>query len=75
MFVNVRPAKKGARGAKSKTDPFYWRFVEFGTRFFKPNIGLQFLQRSADRLPQALEVFIREVGPQINKLNNRIGRK
>lgn len=30
VFVNVRPAKKGARGAKSKTDPFYWRFLEWG---------------------------------------------
>jgi HK97 gp10 family phage protein len=30
VFVNVRPAKGGKRGAKSKDDPFYWRFVEFG---------------------------------------------
>jgi HK97 gp10 family phage protein len=30
VFVNVRPAKGGARGAKSKSDPFYWRWLEFG---------------------------------------------
>lgn len=30
VFVNVRPAKKGKRGAKSQNDPFYWRFLEFG---------------------------------------------
>jgi HK97 gp10 family phage protein len=30
VFVNVRPATGGARGAKSRTDPFYWRFLEFG---------------------------------------------
>lgn len=30
VFVNVRPAKKGARGAKNPNDPFYWRWVEFG---------------------------------------------
>lgn len=30
VFVNVKPAKKGERGAKSKTDPFYWRFINFG---------------------------------------------
>lgn len=30
VFVNVRPAKAGQRGAKSKTDPFYWRWLEFG---------------------------------------------
>ena len=30
VFVNVRPAKGGARGAKSYKDPFYWRWLEFG---------------------------------------------
>jgi len=30
VFVNVRPAKKGQRGAKSNTDPFYWQWLEFG---------------------------------------------
>lgn len=30
VFVNVRPAKAGARGAKSPADPYYWRWVEFG---------------------------------------------
>jgi HK97 gp10 family phage protein len=30
VFVNVRPAKVGARGAKSRDDPFYWRWLEFG---------------------------------------------
>lgn len=30
VFVNVKPAQKGQRGAKSKDDPFYWRWLEFG---------------------------------------------
>lgn len=30
VFVNVRPAKGAARGAKSRDDPFYWRWLEFG---------------------------------------------
>lgn len=30
VFVNVRPAKGSARGAKSRDDPFYWRWLEFG---------------------------------------------
>jgi HK97 gp10 family phage protein len=30
VFVNVKPAGSGARGAKSKDDPFYWRWLEFG---------------------------------------------
>lgn len=30
VFVNVKPAKSGQRGAKSKTDPYYWRWLNFG---------------------------------------------
>jgi hypothetical protein len=30
VFVNVKPAKRGNRGAKNPNDPFYWRFVHFG---------------------------------------------
>lgn len=30
IFINVRPAKKGQRGNKSPTDPFYWRWINFG---------------------------------------------
>jgi HK97 gp10 family phage protein len=32
VFVNVRPAKRGQRGAKNPNDPFYWRFVNWGTK-------------------------------------------
>jgi len=71
VFVNVRPAKAGARGAKSRTDPFYWRFLEFGTQFFKRGVGVQFLQGAAGKLPQALQVFTQVLGPVVQKLNNR----
>ena len=30
VYVNVRPAKGGARGAKSARDPFYWQWLNFG---------------------------------------------
>jgi hypothetical protein len=30
VFVNVKPAKSGQRGAKSRDDPYYWRWLEFG---------------------------------------------
>lgn len=30
VFVNVKPLKGG--GAKNKLDPYYWRFVAFGTK-------------------------------------------
>ena len=30
VFVNVKPAKALNGGAKSRNDPFYWRWLEFG---------------------------------------------
>jgi HK97 gp10 family phage protein len=30
VFVNVKPAKAGKRGAKSQFDPYFWRWQEFG---------------------------------------------
>lgn len=66
VFINVRPAPKGSRGAKNPADPFYWRFLEFGT---KKMTARPFLTKAADKLPEALKVFESEVGPQIQKLN------
>lgn len=68
VFVNVRPAKKGQRGARNPRDPFYWRWVEFGTRFAAAR---PFLEPAAARLRDALEVFKAKIGPAIAKLNNR----
>lgn len=52
VFVNVRPAPKSQRGAKSPNDPFYWRWVEFGrqaraaaTRVGRPRLGLRRTRR------------------------------
>lgn len=60
--------KASQRGARSPTDPFYWRFLEYGTRKMRAR---PFLMPAADRLPEALAVFEREVIPQIEKLNAR----
>jgi hypothetical protein len=60
VFVNVRPAKKGMRGAKNPNDPFYWRWQ----RPF-------FLEPAAQKLGEALKVFISKIGPAIEKLNNK----
>ena len=30
VFVNVRPTKKENRGAQSRLDPFYWKFINYG---------------------------------------------
>lgn len=66
VFVNVRPAKSGQRGAKSRTDPFYWRFVNFGT---KKLAARPFLTNAAARLPAALTIFQEQVGRWIAKTN------
>lgn len=65
--VAVRIKKKdGQRGAKSPTDPYYWRFVEFGTR----KMGKRpFLTPAGGKLQEALNVFEREVIPAIEALN------
>lgn len=66
VFVNVRPAKSGERGAKSRLDPFYWRFVNFGT---KKMAARPFLSNAAGRLPAALAVFQEQVGRWIARVN------
>lgn len=58
VFVNVKPTKI-ARGAKSPRDPFYWRFLEFGT---KKMAARPFLQVAAKKLPAALDVFKTKMG-------------
>lgn len=76
VFVNVRPLKRGAvsafksatglRAAKNPRDPFYWRFLEFGTRFMTAR---PFLAPAAQRLSDALRVITARLGPAIDKLN------
>ena len=64
VFVNVRPAKSGQRGAKNPNDPFYWRFLEFGTRKMPAR---PFLQRATSALPRALAIFQERVAKWINE--------
>lgn len=59
VFVNVRRATAGSLGAKSRLDPYYWRFLEFGTRHM-PARGM--LQSGAKKLPEALRVFQAAIG-------------
>jgi HK97 gp10 family phage protein len=66
VFVNVRPAKKGQRGAKSLLDPYYWQFQEFGTRYHRAR---SFLQPAAARLADALRVFEAKLGAVIQRMN------
>ena len=64
VFVNVRPAKAGQRGAKNPNDPFYWRFLEFGTRKMPAR---PFLQRATSALPKALTIFQERVAKWIHE--------
>ena len=64
VFVNVRPAKSGQRGAKNPNDPFYWRFLEFGTRKMPAR---PCLQRATSALPKALAIFQERVAKWINE--------
>jgi HK97 gp10 family phage protein len=66
--VRYKTIKRASqRGAKSPLDPFYWRYVAFGT---KKMPARNFLQAGANALPRALEVFEREVVPAIEKFNH-----
>lgn len=58
--------RESQRGATSKTDPFYWRFLEFGTAKMRAR---PFLQTGAKKLPQALELFKVQVGKWFAKTN------
>jgi HK97 gp10 family phage protein len=66
VFVNVKPAKGALRG--SPRDPFYWRFLEFGTVRMRAH---RFLQGAASGLLKAKAVIENTLGPQIQKLNQK----
>lgn len=75
VFVNVRPLKRsaiaafkgrtGLKAAANPDDPFYWRFINFGTR---KKAGARALEAGARQLPLALREFERTLGPAVRKL-------
>jgi HK97 gp10 family phage protein len=72
VFVNVKPAPAGQRGAKSPNDPFYWRFQEFGWRAGKSRrliAGKKFLTNSAEKLGAALDAFNAALAKYFAKAN------
>lgn len=68
VFVNVRPAKGALRGANKPFDPFYWKFLEFGTKHM-PAVGM--LTRAAQRAALALERVETTLKPAIERLQKR----
>lgn len=65
VFVNVKPLKGG--GAKNPNDPYYWRFVEFGTRRSGEKTFLR--AAAARKSGEALRRFEQSIGPQLKRLN------
>lgn len=88
VFVNVKPAKSGQRGAKNPNDPFYWSFQNFGwnparkgerkkTRralvkagAAKRIPGKRFLEKAAEKLPEALKAFENAASKWFQKINS-----
>lgn len=79
VFVGVRPAlgakfrggvqvRASARGARSPLDPFYWRFLEFGTRKMRAR---PFLTPAGGKLNEALGIFERDAIVAVEKLNRK----
>jgi HK97 gp10 family phage protein len=77
VFINIKPLKTaairgfkriGGKSSQNPIDPFYWKFVQFGT---KKMPARDFMGKAADALPDALEVFKREISPLIQWWNNR----
>lgn len=68
-LVKVRTrtqTRASSRGAKSPTDPFYWRFLEFGTKRARQ---FKFLGGAVSQLSAALAKFKATLAPQIARLN------
>lgn len=68
----ARVKKYGRAGAMNPNDPYYWRFLEFGTRkmaarpFMRP--------AAASKGAEAINRFMQSVVPQIEKLNEKASR-
>lgn len=67
VFVNVKPAKARNRGAKNPNDPFYWRWLEFGTKKMQAR---PFLQKGAEKLGSALTAFEANIAKWMQKIDN-----
>lgn len=66
VFVNVRPAKGHVRGARSPFDPYYWRFVDFGTVKFR---GVRMFERSVGKAGEALRRIEKGLSKALARFN------
>jgi len=76
VFVGVKPLRGtadtrryGKASSRNPNDPYYWRFLEFGTRKM---IARPFLGPAARaKGEEAVRMFLRESLPAIEKLNRK----
>lgn len=60
--------KKSERSAKNPDDPYYWRWLEFGTKYMPAR---PFLRPAARRLHDALGVFETKIADWVKSVNNK----
>lgn len=77
VFINIKPLRAsaisgfkriGGKASQNPADPFYWKFVNFGTKKMPKR---DFMSAAVDALPDALEVFKAQLAPAIQWWNNR----
>lgn len=61
----------GRDGGANPLDPFYWKFLEFGTKKMRARPFM--LPAFNARATQAIDVFSRRIGERIEKANRRRG--
>jgi hypothetical protein len=61
---------KSARGAQNPHDPYYWYWVFKGVANTASIPPRDFLSPGAAQLGKALEIFQKELGDSLNRLNN-----
>lgn len=64
VFVNVKPLKGGS--AKNPRDPYYWRWLEFGTKHMTKR---PFMQEGAKKLGDALKEFEKSIAKWMSGVN------
>lgn len=61
--------KSSMRGASNPDDPYYWRFLNFGTKRMR---GARFLEEGAKALPRGIQTFYAKIIPAIERLNKKL---
>lgn len=79
VYINVRGIRGAARvkklgqaGANNPNDPYYWRFLEMGTKNMRARPFLR--PAAAQKGTEAIRKFMVSVVPQIERLNQKANR-